>query len=72
MNDNFYKQNPFVKDLEKELPNFCKYRSYDSKNNLLKYLVKENGIWKDITEIEKVKEELFKLKQELLKEQGVL
>lgn len=65
MNVEFYKQNPFINKLEQQIPNFCKYRSYDSKNNLLKYLVKENGIWKDITEIELAKIQLDKIKQEL-------
>lgn len=67
MNKEFYEKYPFIKDLEKELPNFCKYKSYNDKEELLLSFIKDNGVWKDITKIELAKIELEKTKIELSK-----
>ena len=65
--DNIYKKYPFIKILEKNNPNFHKYRDLDEYGNLLLQLEKQDGIWKDVTAIELAKIELAKANDELKK-----
>ena len=62
-----YKKYPFIKVLEKNNPNFNKYRDLDERGDLLLQLEKHNGIWLDVTARELAKLELEKAKQELNK-----
>ena len=65
--DEIYKKYPFIQILEKNNPNFNKYRDLDEYGNLLLQLEKQNGIWKDVTQLELAKIELEKSKIELRK-----
>lgn len=65
--DEIYKKYPFIQTLEKNNPNFNKYRDLDEYGNLLLQLEKQNGIWKDVTQLELAKIELEKSKIELRK-----
>lgn len=59
-----YKKYPFIKTLEKNVPNITKYRDLDEYGNLLVQLEKQDGIWKDVTAIELAKIELEKANAE--------
>lgn len=65
--DEIYKKYPFIEVLERNNPNFNKYRDLDEFGNLLLQLEKINGVWKDVTARELAKIELAKANEELKK-----
>lgn len=65
--NNIYEKYPFIEVLEKNNPNFNKYRDLDEFGNLLLQLEKHNGVWKDVTAKELAKIELEKANKELNK-----